>query len=114
MLIELQEFFDYLRKGEFWIPTCISCKKKVWPPYRHCSVCLSKTKLRKIKGKGTLVEWTTSHLKNIQNKFGIVDMSGIKVLGSISGEPITRGMRVRMTKCGISDNGIPYYHFEPD
>jgi hypothetical protein len=69
--------------------------------------------LRKTKGKGILIEWTTSHLENVPNKFGIVDMSGIKVLGSISGEPIIRGMHVKMTKCGISDNGIPYYHFEP-
>ena len=109
----MQEFFEYLRKGEFWIPICISCKKNVWPPFGHCSVCLSKTKLRKTKGKGILIEWTTSHLENVPNKFGIVDMSGIKVLGSISGEPIIRGMHVKMTKCGISDNGIPYYHFEP-
>jgi hypothetical protein len=67
-----------------------------------------------MKREGTLVEWTTSHLKNIQSKFGIVDMSGVRVLGSISGESITRGLHVKMTKCGISDNGIPYYHFEPN
>jgi hypothetical protein len=39
-------------------------------------------------------------------------LAGIRIVGSISGEFLYEGIHVRMTKCGISQDGSAYYHFE--
>ena len=108
----MKEFFDYVRKGELRISICGSCYKKVWPPSQYCTSCLSKTKLKKLKGRGILLEFTTSYIENLQEVLGIVDMSGIRVLGSISGQSLYHGIEVKLTKCGISPNGTVFYHFK--
>jgi hypothetical protein len=89
----MQEFLDYIRKGEFRIHVCASCKKKIWPPSRYCPECLS-------------------YLKNIEGMFGIVDLSGIRLVGSIFGRPLRHGMEVTMIKCGINSDGSIFYHFK--
>ena len=62
-LIKMQEFLDYIRKGEFRLYVCASCKKKIWPPSRYCPECLSNAHLKKIEGKGVLLEFTFSFKK---------------------------------------------------
>jgi hypothetical protein len=61
---------------------------------------------------GTVLEFTTSHHKDSKGTFGIIDLAGIRIVGSILGEFIYEGIHVRMTKCGISQDGSAYYHFE--
>ena len=56
------------------------------------------------------MEVTTSHICGREDLYGVVDMRGIKLLGSLSGD-VTPGMKVRMVKCGIRENGCLYYHF---
>lgn len=52
-------------------------------------------------------------MKHSEGEFGIVDICGIRVVGSISGEPLWHGMKVKMTKCGVSTNGTVFYQFQP-
>jgi uncharacterized protein len=99
-------------KGKFIAPFCNSCNKKIWPPSYFCSSCLEKTELKKFQTTGTLIEFTTSYFKN-RGTFGVIDLDGIRVIGSILGEMLYEGMRVTMTDCGVTHDGSVYYQFEP-
>jgi uncharacterized OB-fold protein len=108
----MQEFLGFIRKGEFRIYVCNSCKRKIWPPFQYCPKCLSKADLKKIERKGVLLEFAFSHLKGIEGVFGIVDISGIRLMGSIFGQPLRHGMKVTLVKCGINPDGSIFYHFK--
>jgi hypothetical protein len=47
--------------------------------------------------------------------YGIVEMSGIKLLGSFDNNnlELKEGLKVKMVRCGVKPDGIPYYFFEP-
>jgi uncharacterized OB-fold protein len=107
----MKKFHDFLRKGEFRVAICTRCSKKVWPPAEFCCYCFSKTHFKKIKGIGTLIEFTTSHLHGNEELFGVVDIEGIKLIGSLSSN-LSTGMKVRMVECGIRENGFAFYRFE--
>jgi uncharacterized OB-fold protein len=107
----MREFYDFIRRGEFRVPVCKHCRKKMWPPSGFCCDCFVTTSLEKIETTGTLMEVTTSHICGREDPYGVVDMRGIKLIGSLSGN-VTPGMKVRMVKCGIRENGCPYYHFD--
>jgi uncharacterized OB-fold protein len=107
-----EEFFNYIMKGEFRIPVCNSCRKKLWPPSQYCSACLSKTHFKKIRAEGILVEFSFSHMRDAEGAFGIVDLYGIRLIGSISGWPLRVGMKVKMAECGIRPDGKVYYRFK--
>ena len=61
---------------------------------------------------GTVLEFTTSQVKNNRETFGVVDLAGIRIIGSILGELLYEGMEVRMTRCGVTQDGCAFYHFE--
>lgn len=62
---------------------------------------------------GTVLEFTTSHVNSSRGTFGIVDLAGIRIVGAIFGELLYEGIEVRMTSCGITQDGSVYYDFEP-
>jgi hypothetical protein len=45
--------------------------------------------------------------------YGIVEMSGIKLMGSFDNLEMKEGLKVKMVRCGVKPDGIPYYFFEP-
>ena len=102
-----------MRRGEFRISICEACDKKIWPPSENCSFCFSKTILKENHEEGKLIEFTRSYMKYSEGVFGVVDICGIRVVGSLSGDPLWHGMKVKMTKCGISTNGTVFYQFQP-
>lgn len=110
---QLQEFIENLKKGEFRLPVCNSCKAKVWPPSHYCPQCLSKTSLRNIDTRGTLIHFTKSYVKGMEGCYGLVEMSGIKLIGSFDTVELREGSRVKMVTCGVRPDGTPYYFFEP-
>jgi uncharacterized protein len=112
-MIKLKEFLDNLIKGEFSISFCNSCNKKIWPPSYFCSNCFARTELKKFEAMGTVLEFTTSHVKNNAGTFGVIDLDGIRIIGTILGELLYEGMCVRMIRCGITQDGSAYYHFIP-
>ncbi len=109
------EFLEYLRKNKFVVPACTSCGKRAWPPALHCPSCLAKTELRPASKKGTLVEFASSHLRGREGVFGMIEMEdGFRIVGSLSGEKLYKGMKVKMVECGLSPaDGAPYYRFSP-
>jgi uncharacterized protein len=107
----MKGFHDFLRKGEFRVAICTRCSKKIWPPTKFCCYCFSKTRFKKMKAIGTVIEYTTSHVDGKEERFGVVDIEGIKLIGSLSSS-LTTGMKVRMVECGIRENGFAFYHFE--
>jgi uncharacterized OB-fold protein len=109
----LQEFIEYLKKGQFRIPVCRSCHSKVWPPSLHCPHCLSVTLLQKVETVGTVLEFTNSYVRGREGAFGLVEMSGIKLVGSFDSDCLKEGMKVRMDRCGVRPDGTVFYHFMP-
>jgi uncharacterized OB-fold protein len=108
-----QDFITSLKKGEFRIPTCVSCHAIAWPPSANCPRCLSRTQLRKSASTGTLLEFSRSHVAGKEGVFGLVRMGDIRVIGSFDNRPLVEGMKVKMTECGLHDDGRAYYRFEP-
>jgi hypothetical protein len=74
---------------------------------------MSKVKLRRAKSlEGHLIEYTVSYRFLKPQIFGIIEIGGIKLIGTVhsSVSPFV-GMFLRMKKCGISNDGTPYYEF---
>ena len=59
------------------------------------------------------MHFTQSYLKGTEGCYGLVDMSGIKLIGAFETLELREGVKVKMVKCGITRNGSPYYLFEP-
>jgi hypothetical protein len=60
-----------------------------------------------------LVHFTQSYLKGMEGCYGLVEMSGIKLIGSFDTPDLREGLRVKMVRCGVRPDGAPYYFFEP-
>jgi hypothetical protein len=71
------------------------------------------TSLKKIETTGTLIEFTNSHVKGREGVFGLVEMSGIKLVGSFADQRLNVGMKIRMTGCGVRPDGTVFYSFAP-
>jgi uncharacterized protein len=112
----LEAFYASIRRGEFKIPICTSCKKKLWPPSQYCPSCLSSAQLKSIVKNGTLLEFTKSHIGNRNVTFGVVEICGVRLVGSLSAtsQEFRIGMKVRMAQCGIDTDGNIFYNFEPN
>jgi uncharacterized OB-fold protein len=108
---DLQEFLESLKKGEFKVPVCTLCNSKAWPPSHYCPRCLHETSLQKIDTTGTLLEFTSSYIKGREGIFGIIEMSGIKIVGSFDSVQLKEGMKVKMSVCGVGPDGTAFYHF---
>jgi uncharacterized OB-fold protein len=100
--------------GDFKIPTCTSCKKKVWPPSPYCRSCFSKAELKSVRKEGTLLEFTKSYIGNTEVILGAVEICGIRLMGRLtpSSKKFKNGMKVRMSECGINTEGEIFYNFE--
>ncbi len=59
------------------------------------------------------MHFTQSYLKGMEGCYGLVEMSGIKLIGAFEKVELREGLKVKMVKCGISRDGSPYYLFEP-
>lgn len=110
----MQEFFEHLEKGEFMMPVCTQCNGIAWPPSSHCPQCRSKVSLKKIKTTGILLEFSRSYVKGKEGVFGLVEMSGIRLVGSFGDHEMKEGMKVKMTSCGLKSDGTAFYFFAPD
>jgi hypothetical protein len=49
----------------------------------------------------------------MEGTFGLVEMSGIKVIGSFDiSEELREGIKVKMVRCGVRPDGVAFYFFE--
>jgi hypothetical protein len=62
---------------------------------------------------GRLLEYTTARNTSPPLVFGIVSIDGVKVIGSVDSSVSPRvGIELKMTNCGVSSDGTPFYEFE--
>ena len=108
---EMREYIEFLRGGEFRIPVCASCSSRVWPPSKICPKCHSNASLQKFEATGILIEFADSHVKNREGSFGIIDMDGIRIVGSLKAANPHVGMKMKMAACGVREDGGPFYDF---
>ena len=107
----VKEFLDSLRKGKFRIPICLNCDSKIWPPANICSNCYSgKIRMSKLDPRGRLIEHSLSHIDSTE-KLGVVEISGIRIIGILSEGNLNPGSAVKLTKCGLDKDNSPYYEF---
>jgi hypothetical protein len=45
--------------------------------------------------------------------YGLVEMDGIRLIGSFDTFELRDGLQVKMAGCGLKPDGTPYYLFEP-
>jgi uncharacterized OB-fold protein len=109
----MKEFLERLRAGQFELPVCVSCRKKMWPPSHICSTCLSDTIFKKIRRTGRLVVASRSYVKDREGVFGVIDIDGIRIVGSLNSDRLPIGTIMEMTACGVRKDGTPFYDFEP-
>jgi hypothetical protein len=60
-----------------------------------------------------LIHFTKSYVKGMEGCYGLVEMSGIKLIGSFGTVELREGLMVKMVTCGVRPDGTPYYFFEP-
>ena len=60
---------------------------------------------------GILLEFAQSYVKGKEGVFGLVEISGIKIMGSLDPIQLKEGIKVKMSKCGLRTDGTAFYHF---
>ena len=58
-----------------------------------------------------LFESRSNHV--INKNLGLVEISGIRVIGIINDGNVNQGSIVKLSKCGLDINNSPYYEFSP-
>jgi uncharacterized OB-fold protein len=107
----IEKFLDYLSNGDFRVPICDKCRTQIWPPSNICSNCFSKKiRMSRLDLKGRLIEYSRSFIGDRKN-LGLVEISGIRIIGSLSQGNMSPGSPVKLTKCGLDKDNSPYYEF---
>ena len=110
----MKDFFYYLKKGELRIPTCTACHRKVWPPTFFCNMCyISEIEMVKADPKGIILEHTQSDFVELgaENIYALIDIGGIRLIGSVVGGLVSVNKSVLLKRCGIRNNLCPFYEF---
>ena len=110
----MKQFLRCLKDHRFVIPYCSRCGSPVWPPIEKCYNCTFKVKLKRIKApQGHLIEHTTAYTICGPVMFGVIDIDGIKLVGSLRPSIMPQvGMSVKIVNCGLSSDYTPFYEFE--
>ena len=95
------------------LPVCNSCNFRMWPPSNYCSRCHSRTALENVETSGILIEYSKSFLPGNEGIYGLVDMSGIRLIATFNTSELSKGQKVKMVNCGINSDGTAFYLFEP-
>jgi uncharacterized OB-fold protein len=109
---DIREFLESIAAGEFKIPVCGSCGARAWPPSKSCPNCYSHTMLERIDPIGTLIEFAISNVRNREGAFGVIDIDGIKIVGGLKTQRPSAGMKMKLSACGLREDGSPFYDFE--
>ena len=67
--------------------------------------------LRGVSRIGILLEFSTSFISGYAQDFGIVDLEGVHLLGTVQGNNIFFGCTVVMYDCGVDEDTRPFYKF---
>ena len=63
--------------------------------------------------KGRVIEFSTSHNKNnaSETTYGLIEISGVRLIGSIVGKEITTNNSVLLRSCGLNERQNAFYEF---
>jgi hypothetical protein len=68
--------------------------------------------MSKLEMRGKLIEYSSSFIGN-SKKIGLVEMSGIRIIGILSEGDVNPGSAVKLIKCGLDKDNSPYFEFSP-
>ena len=118
---KVNDFIDYLEKGQVAGTVCTTCGAKFFPPRAHCHKCLEGAKIKwfELKGTGRLISF--SELKYAPTGFGddlpyciaVLDYGEFKAFGRIGNVPpaeLKLGMEL-VTQVNQLPNGQLNYVF---
>lgn len=60
--------------------------------------------------RGQLIEHSSSFIGD-SKKLGLVEMSGIRIIGVLSEGDMNPGSPVKLIKCGLDKDNSPYFEF---
>jgi len=60
--------------------------------------------------RGRLIEHSSSYIDSTE-KLGLVEISGIRIIGILNEGNLNPGSAVILTKCGLDKDNSPYYEF---
>lgn len=66
--------------------------------------------MSKSEMRGQLIELLSSFIGD-SKKIGLVEMSGIRIIGILSGGNMNPGSMVKLIKCGLDEDNSPYFEF---
>jgi len=66
--------------------------------------------MSKLDMRGQLIEHSSSFIGD-SKKLGLVEMSGIRIIGVLSEGDMSPGSSVKLTKCGLDKDNSPYFEF---
>jgi hypothetical protein len=66
--------------------------------------------MSRLNPRGRLIEHSSSHIDSTE-KLGLVEISGIRIIGILSEGNLNPGSAVKLTKCGLDKDDSPYYEF---
>ena len=66
--------------------------------------------MSKLESRGRLIEQSFSHIDRTK-KLGLVEISGIRIIGILSDGNLNPGSAVKLAKCGLDKDNSPYYEF---
>ena len=67
----------------------------------------------KVDPKGKVLEYAESYLDefNVENIFALIEISGIRLIGSVIGSGVSVNNSVLLKRCGFKNNVYPFYEF---
>ena len=95
-------FESELKKWNLVISECIDCNKITWPPSAFCNQCLKQTSWRQCSSNGKIIEFS----KQNDVFFAVVEFeNSIRIIGKITSGTPEIGKSVKVTECGIAEDG---------
>ena len=66
--------------------------------------------------KGRIIEFSKSHNKNNPSEltYGLIEISGVRLIGSIVGKGIEANSSVLLRRCGLTESKNAFYEFLMD
>ena len=66
--------------------------------------------MSKLEMRGQLIELSSSFIGN-SKQLGLVEVSGIRIIGILSEGNMNPGSAVKLIKCGVDKDNSPYFEF---
>lgn len=113
-----QQFYDYLKDGQFKGTRCLACRHIPFPPRPFCPTCGSDVEWIDLPRQGTLHAWSTQ-ARSLRffapDVLGLVELPGVGlVFSKIAGklEALTIGLPVEVDFIKIDDK-LTTHQFKP-